>query len=271
MLPGHRRQFTPRWPFTPGVGGDILLRQSFDLLRQFWALVPAGFERVYSADLLKLPEDQLLARWSEAHRAVSTGAAFAHRGWYHTLYKDAFRDKKILDFGCGLGMDTIFYAEHGARVTFVDLVESNVEVVRRICQLKRLSPVDFCYMEDLSSLRDLPTDYDVICCVGSLITAPLEVARLEAQELLKHLPVGGRWIEFGYPRTRWEREGRMPFDRWGEKTDGGAPWIEWHDLVKVRAYLAPAVFDVVLELEFHHGDFIWFDLIRRPDDYRPVA
>jgi len=85
---------------------------------------------------------------------------------------------------------------------------------------------------------------------------------MEAQALLEHLPMGGRWIELGYPKSRWEREGRMPFDKWGQKTDGGAPWIEWHDLEKLRYVLAPANFDVVLDLEFHDSDFNWFDLVR---------
>ncbi len=40
---------------------------------------------------------------------------------------------------------------------------------------------------------------------------------------LKHWPVGGRWIELAYPKSRWVRDGKMPFDRLGKKTDGGAP------------------------------------------------
>jgi hypothetical protein len=39
--------------------------------------------------------------------------------------------------------------------------------------------------------------------------------------------------------------------------------MEWHDLSKVKGYLAPAQFEVVLEVEFHDGDFNWFDLLRR--------
>jgi hypothetical protein len=38
---------------------------------------------------------------------------------------------------------------------------------------------------------------------------------------LRHLPVGGRWIELGYPKARWEREGRMIETEWGSKTEGG--------------------------------------------------
>ncbi len=39
--------------------------------------------------------------------------------------------------------------------------------------------------------------------------------------------------------------------------------MEWHDLEKLRDYLAPAVFEVVMEFEFHRGAFNWFDLVRR--------
>jgi 2-polyprenyl-3-methyl-5-hydroxy-6-metoxy-1,4-benzoquinol methylase len=252
------------WPHVPGCGRDALLKDSFDLLRKKWGEVPATeMERALSGDLMKMEDADLLAHWSHFHDASSAGEAFSVRGWYQTIYKDVFRDKNVLDFGCGLAIDTLLYAEHGAKVTFVDLVRSNVDVVRRLCELKGLTDVRFCYMEDLRSLADLPRDYDVIYCCGSLINAPLEMIRLEAQELLGHLKVGGRWIELAYPKIRWEREGKMPFDHWGEKTDGGAPWMEWHDLAKLKSYLAPATFDVVMEVEFHGGDFNWFDLIRR--------
>ena len=80
---------------------------------------------------------------------------------------------------------------------------------------------------------------------------------------MEHLPVGGRWIELAYPKARWEREGKMPFEQWGERTDGGAPWMEWYDLDKVKAMLSPAQFDVVLYSNFFNDDFNWFDLLRR--------
>ncbi len=257
------RPQTP-WPYQPGVGGDILLKESFDLQRRKWAEVPATeMERINSADLLKLNDDDLLARWEHFRSDSVTGQAFRSRGWYDLIYRDVFRGKKILDVGSGLAITSLPFAENGAEVTFLDLVQTNLDVVRRLCRLKGIENARFCYMDDLGSLAQLPADYDVIYCCGSMINAPLDMTRLEAQELLKHLKVGGRWIELAYPKSRWEREGYMPFDLWGEKTDGGAPWMEWHDLDKVKGYLAPARFEVVLELEFHNGDFNWFDLLRR--------
>jgi 2-polyprenyl-3-methyl-5-hydroxy-6-metoxy-1,4-benzoquinol methylase len=236
----------------------------FDRLRKKWSEVPGGgHNRVKSHELLHLTDHELLDFWSESRHQDTTGERFAVRGWYHLLYKDVLCGKRVMDVGCGLGIDGITFAQNGARVTFVDIVESNLTVVHRLCDLLELTGVDFCYMEDISSLASLGVDYDAIWCQGSLINAPFSVIRAEAQELLKHLKPDGRWIELAYPKTRWEREGQLPFDRWGEKTDGEAPWIEWYDLHKVLAVLSPVKFDVVLYFNFDNDNFNWFDLIRK--------
>jgi len=254
----------PQWPATPGIGADQHLRESFDILRRKWSEIPHGeLDRIRSERLLEMSDEQLLLDWSLARDHASKGTAYSVRGWYQTLYKDIFRGRKVMDVGSGLAFDSIGYAENGADLTFVDISASNLEVIERLCRLKQLPRVRFCYLEDLRSLDALPDDYDAIYCQGSLINAPLDVTRLEARALLQHLPVGGRWIELAYPKERWIREGRMPFDQWGAKTDGGAPWMEWHDLQTVLGFLAPATFEVVFTVNFHNDDFNWFDLLRR--------
>lgn len=249
------------WPVDLSV--DLNLRQSFDLLRGKWCEVPyAQYDRRMSTELVTLSDEEVLQTWETGYQTSSQAVAFSVRGWYQTLYRDIFRGKKVLDVGCGLAPDTVHYAEHGAIVTFLDIVPSNLEFVRRVCQLRGLTNVSFCYMEDLDSLTTLAHDFDFIYCCGSFINAPLELARMEAQALLPHLKLGGRWITLAYPQTRWVREGCMPENEWGKVTDGGAPWMEWHDLAKLDYMLAPAQFDVVLNLDFHNSDFNWFDLLR---------
>ena len=66
-----------------------------------------------------------------------------------------------------------------------------------------------------------------------------------------------------YPRSRWEREGSLPFDEWGPVVDGpGTPWEEWLDVDGLVGLLAPARFELVFSSEWHNNDFNWFDLLR---------
>jgi 2-polyprenyl-3-methyl-5-hydroxy-6-metoxy-1,4-benzoquinol methylase len=239
---------------------NLDLSNPFGALRAKWSEVPAGNKRLNTKQLLDMNDQELLGLWSDAKLEATTGKNFNVRGWYHALYTPALKGLTVLDVGSGFGIDGITFAQAGAKMTFLDIIESNLHVTRRICELLHLENVDFFYIEDFSSFSNLETQYDVIWCQGSLICVPFDLARSESQELLKHLKPNGRWIELAYPRTRWERDGKPPFDKWGQVTDGGAPWIEWYDLEKLLARLYPSKFDVVLGFEFHSADFVWFDL-----------
>lgn len=164
----------------------------------------------------------------------------------------------VLDVGSGMGFDALEFARAGSTVICCDIVESNLEVIRRMARLEQL-PVQTRFLAQMSSIDALP-EVDAIWCQGSMINAPFEVAAEESRRLLAKLRPGGRWIELGYPRERWVREGRMPGWLWGDRTDGGAPWMEWYDLPKLLRRLEPFPFDVVLAFNFHDDDFNWFDL-----------
>ena len=231
-------------------------------LRDKWSEVPAGNARVRTMDLYRLSNKDLLDFWFKARQEATTGQSFSVRGWYHYLYTRDFKNKKMMDVGSGIGIDGITFAQNSVDVTFVDILESNIELLKRLCGLLNLKNVNFHYIDKFESLEVLPKNYDIIWCQGSMINLPFELAALETSELLKHLPVGSRWIELAYPKERWINEGQLPLDKWGEKTDGGAPWIEWYDIDKLLQRLRPAEFSVILSFNFHNNDFNWFDLVR---------
>jgi 2-polyprenyl-3-methyl-5-hydroxy-6-metoxy-1,4-benzoquinol methylase len=249
----------------PSEGKSAAWKNPYDTLREKWVSVPSG-ENVFekTTNLIKLSDDALLVQWQKARHDITTGAEFSHRGWYHTLYADFMRGKKVMDVGSGFGVDPITFAQHGAKVTFVDLVETNLQVLERLCGIMGLKDVQFVHLQDLGSLRPLDTDYDVIMAMGSLHNAPDKVMKPEYQELLRHLRVGGRWLQLAYPKSRWIRDARPRFTQWGLKTDGpGTPWCEPYDLDKLLSMFGPVKFDVVLYQEFHNHDFNWFDLLYR--------
>lgn len=236
----------------------------FAALRRKWSTVPAGLSNRRGTDeLLSLPDDALRDFWIDTHREATAGDGFPVRGWYQTLYRDVLRGKRVLEIGSGMGIDGIEFARHGARTTFVDIVEDNLAVMRRLCAIFDIEDATFLYLDGLAALDTLDADYDVVWCQGSLINAPFNFVKRECAAIVPHLRPGGRWIELAYPCERWVRDGQLPFRQWGNITDGeGTPWMEWYDLGRVLRRLAPASFVPVLAMNFHHDDFNWFDLVR---------
>ena len=82
----------------------------------------------------------------------------------------AWRNKKVLEIGCGIGTDTINFARHGAQVTAVDLSDRSIEIAKRracIFDLKENIRFICCDCEKLSSF--VPGEsFDLIYAFGVL-------------------------------------------------------------------------------------------------------
>jgi len=69
--------------------------------------------------------------------------------------------KTLLDVGCGVGVDSIFFAQNGLKVTAVDFSESGIEKLKQTItrkKIKNLTPE----LGDISNLRFSPKSFDVI-------------------------------------------------------------------------------------------------------------
>jgi SAM-dependent methyltransferase len=228
---------------------------ALDRHREKWREAPRGSDtdgRVFSSDLLALSDDAFLATWDGMAARRYTGEI----GWLGAVYGDTFRGRRILELGSGLGFDGIRFAQLGAVWTFADIVPDNLAVIRRVADLKGLSSVTFHLIGDDLSFAALPADFDAIWVFGSIHHVPFEIARQEALAALEHLRPGGRWMELVYPRERWLREGALPFSDWGRGTDGErTPWVEWHDIEKVRRRLFPAPLRTLLDFELCSSNY----------------
>ena len=232
--------------------------EELEKYRDKWREVPAGDDmdgRVFSAGLLDLPDNEFLATWDRmAERRASGGM-----GWFRPLYRDFFAGKRVLEIGSGAGVDGIPMAELGAHWTFADIVPNNLATIRRVAALKGIDATFHLIGDDLS-FEALTPGFDVILVIGSIHHVPYDVTRREALNALRLLKVGGRWIELIYPRERWLREGSMPFDKWGQRTDGErTPWVEWYDMEKIRRRLHPGKFRTILDFDLRSRDQRWVD------------
>jgi len=234
----------------------------FRLLRKKWSTVPAGLtERLQTSDVLKFSDEDLYALWQSVLHESTAASGYTTRGWYHDLYKDVFAGKRVLEIGSGMGIDGIYFASCGANWHFCDIIPENMQLIKRIMDWRNISYDGFSLIERLDDIDQINGHFDFIYCQGSMINTPEHFSALQTRKLLKKLKPEGRWIELCYPKERWEREGALPFDQWGEVTDGkGTPWVEWYDLEKIQKRLRPGSFDALLAMNFHGGDFNWFDL-----------
>lgn len=86
---------------------------------------------------------------------------------------ERWRDKRVLEIGCGIGTDTVNFARAGAEVTAVDFSDKSLEIARQRADVYGLSNIRFYHgnAEDLSSF--LPVQpYDLIYSFGVIHHTP---------------------------------------------------------------------------------------------------
>ena len=227
-------------------------------LRKKWREIPATrMERQFSSDLLDYSDKQLIEYWEECKSQTVLENV---RGWYQKVYQYQVRNKKMLELGAGLGIDGIFFAENGAHLTFADIVEDNLTLLRRICKLKGIS-ADFYFIDDFFHFN-FSHFFDLILAVGSLINVPLEFAKKEFHALSPWLLQGGRLLMLAYPYERFIASGTSSGEDFAKTTDGErTPWIEWYDQSKVMQLVGPE-FSINWWRNFgtDNIEFNWFEL-----------
>jgi SAM-dependent methyltransferase len=99
------------------------------------------------------------------------------------------RDRRILEYGCGLGRLTVILAKSGARVTTFDLSAASVEAARKRAELNGLADrIEF----HVASGESLPfADGEFELAIGKAILHHLD-PEVAARELHRVLAPGGR-------------------------------------------------------------------------------
>jgi SAM-dependent methyltransferase len=98
----------------------------------------------------------------------------------------------------------------GAKITFIDVVESNLLLVERVCRIKGIDGATFLKLNAFGDPLILSADYDAVFAIGSLHHAPSEVTKPEFEALASRLKLGGRFITLTWmvPRADGVRTAR---------------------------------------------------------------
>jgi len=210
--------------------------------------VSTGYWANTTVLLDQFTDEQLVAYWRTS--APSDRFTTHLIGRYH--------GKKLLDVGSGLARTTMQFVEHGASVTFADIVMDNLKVLQRLC--KALNAADRCKMLHITSVESFKAleaeSFDAISMLGSIHHMPKEIATKEMHLALKALKPRGQLFMLVYPMTNWLRckitidstsdtKAHCAFNVWGRITDGlEAPWAEWYELSKILDLVHPTQMEV---------------------------
>lgn len=87
---------------------------------------------------------------------------------------ERWRDKKVLEVGCGIGTDTINFARHGAAVTVAELSEESMKIAKQRAEVFGVSDSVEFYSGNAEELTEFvpPDGYDLIYSFGVIHHSP---------------------------------------------------------------------------------------------------
>uniref|UniRef100_A0A6M3KFD3 Putative methyltransferase n=1 Tax=viral metagenome TaxID=1070528 RepID=A0A6M3KFD3_9ZZZZ len=240
-------------------GIDEMDREIFARNLEKWRELPIGGGnglRAFSSEILQWPDGRLLAQWRTARDYAMKEAA-----WYLKYYEPIFRGRDVCEVGPGIGLDGIWFAERGARMTFADIVPDNLRLLRRICGLQGICAE---FYEINNPLKfDLAQNFDAFLMVGIVHHSPFDFMRRELRAMMKFLNPGGRVAVMAYPKERYVKSRAEDFTEFARMTDGvRTPWAEWYDDAKIRRLFGRR-FELNWSRNFNDDKFAWFDLTKK--------
>lgn len=145
---------------------------------------------------------------------------------------DGYRGKKLLEVGCGIGIDLVRFARGGAVVTGVDLAETAIDLAKKNFELNGLS--GDLRVGNGEALEFEDNTFDVVYAHGVLqYTAD---AQKMVDELRRVVKPGGEVITMVYNRNSWLNLLSVTLGVALEHED--APVLKKYSLAEYRALLS---------------------------------
>jgi ubiquinone/menaquinone biosynthesis C-methylase UbiE len=142
-------------------------------------------------------------QWGEAFDRMTEEAPFLANSYrlYDRLLAEITRGrrfKRVLDVGCGSGLQTVFLANHADEVVGIDIAEEFIELARQRCNEKK--NVSF-KVADARKLPFEPGQFDCIFSYGDVLShivdgydlAVSEIGRVAAPGALLSIEADTKW------------------------------------------------------------------------------
>ena len=235
----------------------------FEKQNSKWFIIPLKLpnsERGSSKNIINLDQDILKDAYNEMEIIDNVDD---ERGWYRDKYVNEFKGKRILDLGCGSGKDGLYFAKRGAKLTFADVVTSNIELVKKMAKIYNLS-ANFYHIKSFDDYSKLGK-FDFIWAQGSLHHNPKHMTKHIIKKLSANFINNQRFLLLAYPKERWVNDGYPLYRKWGQMTDGtGTPWAEPFEEKEIK-YIFSDKYKIIFKKKWNISkgvnNFIFFDIV----------
>jgi len=130
--------------------------------------------------------------WYEQWELLQCNELFLFEDWISPATLEDFRDKDVLECGCGGGQHTSFISPYAESVTAVDL--NTVEIAKE--RNKNFNNIDF-LEDDIASMK-LGKTFDIVFSIG--VVHHTDDPDKTVQNLIEHTASGGKLILWVYSK-----------------------------------------------------------------------
>ena len=245
---------------------------AFSTRRKAWSAPPVDdIGYLLSTELLTWDDEALIDLIREMAEARYGGWRNYQMRWRTILGLDRTRDKDVLDYGCGVGLEALQYAKNGNRVTVADIAVDNTLLAERVlgleghkCQ-RRL-------IHQRAPFIDTQERFDVIHCCGVLHHIPNAVEVVEFMsgllrpngELRLMVYSDRAWrIATGTEPPRGPVEDHPEFTRYWQHWDPIGGYADWYDRPRLAERFGEWFLIDTCAYLTEHGEYMGAVLVRR--------
>ena len=238
---------------------------SLDKARKYWKYAPSSIGRVKTSSrkLIQLSDVDIkrLVEKSIRRRNTLQGANIYRNNVSSWIKREKI--KNLLDFGCGLGQDGVYFAKNlGIKVTFADIVMSNIELVSRYPKIWGIETNGIYISCDPKEFQ-FPEVYDAIFSNGVLHHTP--EAKGIILNLERFLKLHGLFICMLYTRKPFKETEARTLQEFAILSESVAPIVNpYSDFYNVeRAKGIFEGFELLETFQTYKGYYGWYVFRRK--------
>ncbi len=223
-----------------------MFNYNFEDQKQAWSSPPVDDKGYFSSkELLGYSDTELLALISTMEITRYLGDRNYENKWRKYLGLDDTFNKKILDFGCGVGIDALQFAKMGNKIYLADIVLNNIKLSQRVLSLHKFEADSVNLITNKYPFVNISEKVDVFYCSGVLHHIPY--AREVIKRALELLTKDGEIRLMLYSDKGWEiqTETSLPpieqditthssFNKFVRRFDGVGNYADWYNREKLE-------------------------------------